>query len=66
MEPGVPRLPYGEWSARNARLGDIHLEWAILAVKGVGGDHAILMGTCPRGEYPATTYDCSADAGGYH
>src|SRR4051812_10317180 len=65
MNDGMPRLPYGEWPAREARVGEIHLQWAILAVKGVDGDHAVLIGTCPRGKYPGA-YDCSANAGGYH
>jgi len=46
-------------------MGDIALQWAVLAVKGVDGDQAVLIGTCPRGEYSAI-WECSADAGGYH
>ena len=59
---GIP--PYGEWPARNARMGEVALAWAMLAVKGVGGDHVVLIGDCLPGSYQGP-YDCAADAGGY-
>src|SRR4051794_16182873 len=64
METASARPPYGEWPARNARMGDVALVWAVLAVKGVDGDHAILIGACPIGNHQGP-YDCSAEAAGY-
>src|SRR5579862_2051136 len=63
MDRGSSRLPYGEWPARNARMGDVALAWAVLAVKGMGGDHVVLIGDCPLGDYQGV-HDCSVEAGG--
>ena len=65
MAAETTRLPYGEWPARNARMGDIALVRAVLAVKGIDGDHAVLIGACPIGNHQGS-HECSADAGGYH
>jgi len=62
---GRSPFPMGEWPARNARMGDVALGWAVLAVKGVAGDHAVLIGDCPVGNHQGS-HDCSVDAGGYH
>jgi len=58
------RIPYGEWPARNARMGDVELTWAMLAVKGVSGDVAVLIGNVPVGDYPVAQ-ECSVNAVGY-
>jgi hypothetical protein len=58
------RLAYGERPAHNAQMGDVTLIRAVLAVRGVGGDSAVLIGACPIGNHQGS-HDCSADAGGY-
>jgi hypothetical protein len=65
MSVSLSQHPYGEWPARHARIGNVELGSAMLAVKGVDGDHAVLIGSCPPGDYSGT-YDCSAEAAGYH
>ena len=46
-------------------MGGVPLTFAILSVKAVGGDRAVLIGSVPSGEYSGD-YECAADAGGYH
>jgi hypothetical protein len=46
-------------------MDEVELAWAVLAFKGIDGDRAVLIGSCPAGEYPGA-HDCSADAGGFH
>jgi hypothetical protein len=65
MQSESLRLPYGEWPAHHAYIDEIALDWAILAVKGIDGDRAVLIANCPPGDHQGT-YLCSADAAGYH
>src|SRR5438128_2107642 len=64
MSQGVSLPCYGEWPAHNARMDGIELDFAILAVRGVDGDNAVLIGVCPSGDYQGQ-HDCSAEANGY-
>src|SRR5438270_14014677 len=65
MDIGPLRIPYGEWPARHARMGDVELSWAVLAAKGVNGDQVVLIGSCPPADY-AGPYVCSAEAAGMY
>jgi hypothetical protein len=64
MDIGPSRIPYGEWPARHAVVGEVELTWAMLAAKGVNGDQVVLIGSCAPAEYDGS-YECSADAAGF-
>jgi len=65
MEAESPRIPYGEWPAHNARVGDAAMERSILAAKGIDGDYVVLIGALPIGNHQGS-HDCAVDAAGYH
>ena len=45
-------------------MDDVPLVRAVLAVKGVDGDTAVLIGACPIGNHQGV-HECIADSGGY-
>jgi hypothetical protein len=65
MKAESPRLPYGEWPAHNARVDDFAMVRTILAVKGIVGDLAVLIGALPVGDHQGS-HTCTVEAAGYH